>query len=148
MLFRSLNPGAEILVKTMAKYGASCVLVSGGFTYYTEHIARLCGFAYHHGNILDVENSTLTGTVTHPILGRAAKEDYLNHYIKKLKISTEDSITVGDGANDLAMLEAAGLGIGYYPKPALEEALSYHIKHTDLTSLLFIQGYQDHQFVM
>lgn len=142
-----LNDGADILVKTMAKHGATCVLVSGGFTYFTADIAKRCGFAYHHGNVLESDGDVLTGRVEGRILGREAKEEYLNHYLKKLKLDNKYSLTVGDGANDLSMLEAAGLGIGYQPKPALEEALPYHIKHSNLTALLYIQGYSEKQFV-
>ena len=142
-----LSTGADILVKTMAKHGATCVLVSGGFTFFTEVIARRCGFAYHHGNTLDLNNDTIKGTVTPPILDRQAKESFLNSYIEKLKLTTADTIAVGDGANDLDMLEAASLGIGYYPKPKLEQALRHNIRYSDLTALLYIQGYTEKEFV-
>jgi phosphoserine phosphatase len=143
----TLSSGAETLVRTMAKHGATCVLVSGGFTFFTEVVARRCGFAFHHGNNLDLQGESLAGTVSPPILDKHAKENYFNYYRKKLKLLASDSIAVGDGANDLNMLEAVGVGIGYYPKPKLEQALRHNIRYSDITALLYIQGYTHDQFV-
>tara|TARA_R110002124_G_scaffold129483_1_gene291031 strand:+ start:341856 stop:342764 length:909 start_codon:yes stop_codon:yes gene_type:complete len=143
----TLSAGAETLVRTMAKHGATCVLVSGGFSFFTEVIARRCGFAYHHGNDLDIQGDKISGTVSPPILDKQAKENYFNYYCKKLKLPASDSLAVGDGANDLNMLEAVGIGIGYYPKPKLEQALRHNIRYSDLTALLYIQGYTQDQFV-
>jgi phosphoserine phosphatase len=143
----TLSAGAEILVRTMAKHGATCVLVSGGFTFFTEHIARKCGFAYNHGNILDIKDNIIQGSVTPPILDKHAKKEFLNHYLDKLKVKAKDTIAVGDGANDLNMLQAVGTGVGYHPKPALEQALQHNIKYSDLTALLYIQGYTEAEFL-
>ena len=138
----SLSQGADILVKTMAAQGATCILVSGGFTFFTEAIAQRAGFHHHHGNILHIENDALTGIVTPPILGKEAKLAYLHEYAQKLGITEKDVIAIGDGANDLPMLEAAGLGVGYYPKPLVEKALENNILYSDLTAPLYIQGYK------
>ncbi|MAH04417.1 MAG: phosphoserine phosphatase SerB [Alphaproteobacteria bacterium] len=143
----TLNSGAQTLIKTMAKHGATCVLVSGGFTMFTEYVARKCGFAYNHGNILDVSDTEILGTVRDPILDKSAKEDFLNHYMAKLSLTAADTMAVGDGANDLAMLDAAALGIGYYPKPSLEKALRHTIKYSDLTTLLYLQGFTKDKFI-
>jgi phosphoserine phosphatase len=143
----TLSAGAEVLIRTMAKHGATCVLVSGGFTFFTEHIARKCGFAYNHGNILDIKDDIIQGSVTPPILDKHAKVEFLNHYLDKLKVKAFDTIAVGDGANDLSLLQAVGTGVGYYPKPALEQVLQHNIKYSDLTALLYIQGYTDSEFL-
>lgn len=138
----AISKGADILVKTMVENGAFCALVSGGFTYFTEAIATQLGFQVNHGNILDIAEGKLTGTVSEPILDKESKLFYLKKYCDDLKINIGDSITIGDGANDLPMLEAAGLGIGYHPKPILEDTLINCIRHTDLTSVLYMQGYK------
>ncbi|PZP57284.1 MAG: phosphoserine phosphatase SerB [Micavibrio aeruginosavorus] len=136
-----LSEGADILVKTMSYYGATCVLVSGGFTFFTKVIADRAGFHFNHGNVLHIENDALTGKVTPPILGKEAKLQYLNEYAAKKGISASDVFAIGDGANDLPMLEAAGLGVGYYPKPLVLERLDNNILYSDLTAALYIQGY-------
>lgn len=136
-----LSEGAEILVKVMAASGATCVLVSGGFTFFTKVIADRAGFHFHHGNVLHVENNALTGKVTPPILGKEAKLQYLNEYAAKKGLSAKDVFAIGDGANDLPMLEAAGLGVGYYPKPLVLERLDNNILYSDLTAALYIQGF-------
>lgn len=137
-----ISEGAETLVKTMRSYGATCVLVSGGFTFFTEKIAGRLGFHQHHGNILSIANDRLTGRVHEPILGKEAKLDYLKKYTQKLEIDLRDSITVGDGANDLPMLQAAGLGIAYRPRPFLKENMNNCLFYTDLAALLYAQGYK------
>lgn len=136
-----LSEGADILVKVMGDNGATCILVSGGFTFFTKVVADRAGFHFNHGNILDVENDTLTGKVTPPILGKEAKLQYLNEYAAKKGLSASDVFAIGDGANDLPMLEAAGLGVGYYPKPLVLAALDNNILYSDLTAPLYIQGY-------
>lgn len=140
--------GAETLVKTMAQNGAKCVLVTGGFTVISGPIAERVGFHQHHANVLDVseDGKTLTGRVHDPILDRSAKKEALFHYVEELDIALEQSIGVGDGANDLDMLAKTGVGVGYYPKPILEEQLDNIVKFTDLTSLLYLQGYKDEDF--
>lgn len=135
-----LSPGAEILVGAMRQKGALCVLVSGGFTFFTGAVASMVGFAQHHGNVLNIEDGKLAGTVAEPILDKNAKLSFLHHYMEELSLKPEDVMTIGDGANDLLMLEAAGLGIGYHPKPLLVEKLDNLILYGDLTAALYAQG--------
>ena len=141
-----ISKGAETLVKTMRHDGAFCVLVSGGFTFFTSAIATKIGFTQHHGNILEVKNEALTGTVKAPILDKEAKLRFLKLYCEELEINMEETLTIGDGANDLPMLQAANLGIGYRPKPLLKESLLNYIHFTDLTSVLYAQGYKFEDF--
>lgn len=136
-----ISDGADQLVQTMRKNGAFCALVSGGFTYFTGAIAAQLGFTAHHGNVLGIENDKLNGTVQEPILDKDSKLNYLKLYCEELSIDIEDTVAIGDGANDLPMLSAAGLGIGYRPKPLLADSLVNCIFHTDLRSVLYIQGY-------
>jgi phosphoserine phosphatase len=138
-----ISPGAETMVKTMRDNGAFCALVSGGFTFFTGSIAARLGFTAHHGNVLEIKDDKLTGKVQEPILDKNAKLNYLKLYCDELDIHISNTVAIGDGANDLPMLAAAGLGIGYHPKPILEEQLLNCIRHTDLTSVLYIQGYKD-----
>ncbi len=142
----ALNPGAKTLVETMARNGATCVLVSGGFTFFTGAVARLAGFGHHHGNTLGIENGRLTGGVIDPILDKFAKVDFLHRYVLDLKIEPGDALTIGDGANDIPMLKAAGLGIGYKPKDAVRKAVDNLIIHGDLTAALYAQGYTAQHF--
>jgi phosphoserine phosphatase len=107
----TLNPGAETLVSTMKKHGATCALVSGGFTVFTERIAERLGFDTHQANALEVANGKLKGTVTEPILGREAKRAALERLAAERGLSLTETAAVGDGANDLAMIRAAGLGV-------------------------------------
>lgn len=136
-----LSPGAETLVKVMRRHEATCVLVSGGFTYFTERIAQKCGFQIHHGNHLDMKDGVLTGKVLPPLLDKNAKYYFLQKYAAELGLSADETLAIGDGANDLPMLQGAGLGIGYRPKPLVYEQVSNAIIHTDLTSALYVQGY-------
>lgn len=135
-----LNPGAETLVKTMKARGAFTALVSGGFTYFTERVAKIAGFDLNRANSLVMEDGALTGAVGMPILGRRAKLESLNAFCAAQSITLADTIAVGDGANDLAMIEAAGLGVAYRAKPALKEKADVVLDHSDLTALLSIQG--------
>jgi phosphoserine phosphatase len=141
-----LSPGAAALVKTMTAHGATCVLVSGGFTSVTSVIAERCGFAHNHGNVLELDGDTFAGTCASPILDKAAKLTYLREYTQKLGIGMDMAVTVGDGANDIPMLDAAGLGVGYHPKPAVRAAIPDAIIHTDLKTLLYAQGYRPVDF--
>ena len=141
-----LSPGAEIFVKTMAHNGAKCVLVSGGFTVFTEAIAAQAGFHAHHGNTLSIKNGALTGEVGDLILDKKAKLNFLNHYTLSSGLHLDQTLTIGDGANDLPMLEAAGLGIGYHPKQTVKDAIPNCILHGDLTAALYAQGYTDKHF--
>ena len=136
-----LSHGADTLVRVMAASGATCVLVSGGFTFFTKVIADRAGFHFHHGNHLELVDDILTGLVTGPILGKDAKKSYLLEYADKKGIDVREVFAIGDGANDLPMLETAGLGVGYYPKPLLLEKLDNCILYSDLTAPLYIQGY-------
>ncbi len=140
--------GADIVVKTMKNHEAFCTLVSGGFTYFTESIAKQLGFNAHHGNILGINDNALTGEVMEPILDKETKLTLLKEYTQKQQIGLSDTVAIGDGANDLPMLEAAGIGIGYHPKPILEERLLNCIRFTDLSSILYIQGYKKEEFII
>lgn len=142
----AISEGAGQLVATMRQNGAFCALVSGGFTYFTGAIAAKLGFTTHHGNTLGIEDEKLTGSVGQPILGKEAKLSFLQLYCEEIGIDISETVAIGDGANDLPMLEAAGLGVGYHPKPLLEESLLNCIIHGDLTSLLYAQGYKNTDF--
>ena len=136
-----LTGGADTLVRTMRAHGASCFLVSGGFTAITGPVAATCGFNGHHANVLECEDGVLTGTVGKPVLDRESKRVFLDRYCADLVIRREDAVCVGDGANDLAMLQAAGLGVALKGKPLLRAAVPVQLNHTDLTGLLYLQGY-------
>ncbi|MGB1106827.1 MAG: phosphoserine phosphatase SerB [Candidatus Puniceispirillaceae bacterium] len=141
-----LTGGAENLVRTMRAHGACCYLVSGGFTAITSRVAAMCGFNDHHANVLEAKDGLLTGTVSKPVLDRESKLVFLDHYCGALGIGREDAACVGDGANDLAMLQAAGLGVALKGKPLLREAVTLQLNHTDLTGLLYLQGYGVDEF--
>jgi phosphoserine phosphatase len=142
-----LNPGARTLVRTMASGGARCVLVSGGFTFFTAKVAELAGFQAARGNSLKVEGDRLTGEVGDPILGREAKLQTLLEEAEALGIGPEAALAIGDGANDLAMIEAAGLGVAYRAKPLVAERAAARIDRGDLTAALHFQGYHEDEFV-
>lgn len=133
-----LNPGARTLATTMRTLGAATALVSGGFTFFSKRVAAAAGFAQDRANRLIVENGRLTGDVARPILGRAAKLAALRELAASA--GPEAVLAVGDGANDLDMVRAAGLGVAYRAKPALAEAAAARIEHSDLTALLVLQG--------
>ncbi len=135
-----LNPGARVLARTMTELGAETALVSGGFTFFSERVAAAAGFARHQANTLLIENGRLTGEVARPILGREAKLTALRAITADLGLGPEAAIAVGDGANDLAMVEAAGLGVAYRAKPALAQAADARLVFSDLTALLALQG--------
>lgn len=143
-----LMPGGRTLVQTMKANGAYCALVSGGFTHFTREIATLIGFDENNANILDEDEGILTGQVRGPILGREAKREKLEDLVKTRKLSLAETMAVGDGANDLDMIEHAGLGVAYHAKPALAEAADARIDHGDLTALLYLQGYSQSDFVL
>ncbi|NNE40401.1 MAG: phosphoserine phosphatase SerB [Marinicaulis sp.] len=142
----TLTPGAKTLVQTMNKLGAVTALVSGGFTFFTSRVAAACGFQIDQANELIIENGVLTGEVKMPILGRQAKEDALRRIAAENGIDLNETIAVGDGANDLSMLEAAGLGVAFFAKPAVAEMADARIDHSDLTALLFFQGIAQSEF--
>ncbi len=134
------NPGAEIFVQTMKQNAATCVLVSGGFTLFTAAFSKSCGFDFHHGNTLEIENGVLTGRVTEPILDKDSKVDFLQHYVTENNLTTDDVLAIGDGANDLPMLRLAGLGIGYHAKPVVQNEIENCVVHGDLSTALYAQG--------
>lgn len=143
----SITPGARELVATMRHHGAYCVLVSGGFTFFTSRIAAAVGFDENRANTLEIAAGRLTGRPKLPILGRQAKRDALVELSDKLKIPREATLAVGDGANDLAMIEAAGLGVAFHAKPLVNAASDAQVTHGDLTDLLFLQGYHGEEVV-
>ena len=129
------NPGAKEMVATCKAAGIYCALVSGGFTLFTQAVKEELGFDEHRANTLIFEQNKLIG-VTEPILGKEAKLEYLEAQCQKLGISTSQAITMGDGANDLPMLHAAGLGIAYVAKPKVKAEIANRIDSGNLASLL------------
>lgn len=143
----TLNPGARTLARTMHTHGARTVVVSGGFSFFTRRVAEAAGFDTHQANELEVAEGKLTGRVVEPILGQQAKLDALRRHRDALKLAHAETLAVGDGANDLAMLEEAGLGVAYRAKPIVVAGARARIDHGDLTVLLFVQGYGREDFV-
>ena len=135
-----LNPGARTLVATMAALGAETALVSGGFAFFSERVAKAAGFARHQANDLLVADGVLTGEVARPILGRRAKLAALQALAAEAGVRAEAALAVGDGANDADMVRAAGLGVAYHAKPALAAVADARIEHSYLTALLALQG--------
>jgi len=142
-----LNPGARTLVSTMAAHGARCALVSGGFGFFTSRVAVAAGFHTDRANRLIEVSGALTGEVGEPILGREAKLTALREDAAALGIDLSQSLAIGDGANDLAMINAAGLGVAYRAKPLVAAEADAKIDHGDLTALLYFQGYRAEDFV-
>jgi len=134
-------PGARALVATMKSFGATTALVSGGFSFFTSRVAEALGFDEHRSNTLLDDGTVLTGEVGEPILDKDAKLSALNELAATRGVKLHATLAVGDGANDLPMLQTAGLGIAYYAKPVVAGQVANRIEHTDLTSLLFAQGY-------
>jgi phosphoserine phosphatase len=134
-------PGARTLIATMKAFGATTALVSGGFTFFTARVAAELGFDLHRANVLLDNGSELTGEVAEPILDRDAKLATLQELAAQRGVKLAATLAVGDGANDLAMLTQAGLGVAYYAKPVVAAQVANRIEHTDLRSLLFAQGY-------
>ncbi|HKY95647.1 MAG TPA: phosphoserine phosphatase SerB [Kiloniellales bacterium] len=141
-----LAPGARSLVRTMRAHGAYAALVSGGFTFATEPIAELCGFHEQRANVLLHMDGRLTGEVQEPILGMQAKLDFLRELCARLDLHQREACAVGDGANDLAMLDHAGLGVAFHGKPKVREEARFRVDHGDLTALLYFQGYKEAEF--
>ena len=139
--------GGKTLVKTMQYNGAFCALVSGGFTSFTVPIAAALGFNANRANNLLEHDGLLTGTVAEPILGMQAKVEALEEYCSALKIAPQNSMAVGDGANDLGMIKRAGTGVALHAKPLVANQAKIRIDHCDLTALLYIQGYRDVDFI-
>ena len=143
----TLTPGGKTLVRTMKANGAWCALVSGGFTAFTAKVADMVGFDENRANLLLTEDEKLAGTVAEPILGREAKLAALRELRDARGLQHWQTLAVGDGANDLAMIEDAGLGVAFHAKPAVAAAAHARIDHADLTALLYLQGYRRSTFV-
>lgn len=143
----SLTPGAKTLVATMNAWGARTVLVSGGFSYFVARVAALVGFQQYQANNLLIENGAMTGKVKLPILGREAKETALRLHADAMAIPLIKTLAVGDGANDLDMIGAAGLGVAFRAKPKVAAAADASIRHGDLTALLYAQGIPQAEFL-
>lgn len=143
----SLMPGGFELVRTMRKHGAYTALVSGGFTSFTKRVAEMIGFNEDRANTLLHDGAHLSGAVSDPILGREAKVEKLIEIADRLGLTPQDAIAVGDGANDLGMIQLAGTGVALHAKPAVAAQAKMRIDHGDLTALLYIQGYRKSDFV-
>ena len=142
-----ITPGAETLIATMRAKGAACYLISGGFTFLTSVIADKLGFTGHHANQLAIAEGRLSGYALPPILSKQSKLDFLKHYCEHMQIPLSQSICVGDGANDMMMLQAAGMGVAFEGKAALRAAINLQISFSDLTALLYLQGYSSDDFI-
>ncbi|MBM3510865.1 MAG: phosphoserine phosphatase SerB [Alphaproteobacteria bacterium] len=144
----AVSAGAATLVATMEKHGALTVLVTGGFTYFTDRVAAALGFDRVHANELEIVGGKLTGVVKEPILDGNAKRTVLEQTARELKIELREAVAVGDGANDRGMIEGAGLGVAYRAKPALADYADARLDHADLTGLLYLQGYREDELVV
>jgi phosphoserine phosphatase len=142
----TLTPGGRELVATMRAHGAWTCLISGGFTLFTNAVAAKIGFQENRANELKVRDGKLTGEVTEPIVGRAAKLATLVELRESFDLDEIDTLVTGDGANDLGMIEAAGLGVAYHAKPAVAAAAAARIDYGDLSALLYAQGYRRDEF--
>jgi len=142
-----LLPGARTLVQTMRKHGAYAALVSGGFKFFTSRVRELAGFDYDESNTLEIEAGRLTGRITPPIINRDGKFNALKRLCEERGLPMCASLAVGDGANDLEMVRAAGLGVAYRGKPVLAAAARARVDHGDLTALLYFQGYRRDEFI-
>ena len=143
----TLMPGGKVLVATMKANGAYAALVSGGFTAFTSAVAATLGFDENRANTLHVAQGKLAGTVAEPILGKEAKLLSLNEITERLGITPAEALAVGDGANDLPMLLAAGTGVALHAKPRVQAECDVRVNHGDLTALLYLQGYSREEFV-
>lgn len=142
-----ITPGAAPLVATMRAHGAATALVSGGFRVYTRRIRAELGFDCDIANDLVIEEGRLTGQVHEPILTRESKLAALTRLAAERRLPLDETLAVGDGANDLPMIEAAGLGVAFRAKPAVAARARVHINHADLTALLYAQGYRQQEII-
>jgi phosphoserine phosphatase len=140
-------PGGKTLLATMKKHGAYTALISGGFTAFTSHVSRALGFHENRANTLLVSDGKITGKVGMPILGKDAKVESLLRICSAHGLSHADVLAVGDGANDIPMLQAAGMGVALHAKPKVQEQAGFVVNHGDLTALLYLQGYSWETFV-
>ena len=148
----NINDGARELVKTMNVNGSITVLVSGGFTFLTEYLKELLDFKHTHANKLQIiqkelQKFEITGKIEGSILDKKAKLKYLNKYIKNYNLNNNDTMCVGDGANDIEMIQNAGIGVSYHGKKALNKAADIHFNNTSLLGLLYAQGYSDREII-
>ncbi|WDR03812.1 phosphoserine phosphatase SerB [Devosia algicola] len=143
----TLAPGGRVLVQTMKAYGAYTSLVSGGFTLFADYFAKRIGFDEAIANVLEFDGTRLTGTVSKPIVDKETKRARLHTLAEEHRLSIEQTLAVGDGANDLPMLQTAGMGVALHAKPKVAEQAPYRIDHGDLTALLYLQGYADEDLV-
>jgi len=141
------TPGGRELVMTMRAHGAYTCLISGGFTVFSNAVAAKIGFQENRANELVMRDGKFTGEVKEPILGRATKLATLIELTEDFDLDDIDTMVAGDGANDLGMIENAGLGVAYHAKPAVAAAAAARIDHSDLTALLYAQGYRREEFV-
>ena len=144
----TLTSGGGTLVATMRAHGAYTCLISGGFTLFTQAIAKKIGFQESRGNELIVEDGKLTGEVREPVLGRAAKLATLIELRESFDLDNIDTLVAGDGANDLGMIQEAGLGVAYHAKPAVAASAAARIDFGDLTALLYAQGFRRDEFAV
>lgn len=143
-----LNPGARRLVQTMKRNGARTALVSGGFTFFTSRVRDACGFDFDQANELLAAEGRLIGAVKEPILDSDAKLDALLRLSRQLGLAASETLAVGDGANDLPMIQAAGFGVAFHAKPKVAAAAAYRLEHADLRGLLYLQGYRRGEIVL
>ena len=143
----TLAPGGRALVQTMKAYGAYTSLVSGGFTFFADYFARRIGFDEAIANVLEFDGDRLPGTVPKPIVDKNTKKNRLLALVHEQGLNAEDTLAVGDGANDLDMLAVAGFGVAIHAKPLVAAAARLRIDHGDLTALLYLQGYAEDDFV-
>jgi phosphoserine phosphatase len=142
----TLMPGGKVLLATMKANGAYAALVSGGFTAFTSAVAATLGFDENRANTLQLAGGKLAGTVAEPILGKEAKLQALNEITARLGITPAEAVAVGDGANDLPMLRAAGMGVALHAKPRVQAECEVRVNHGDLSALLYLQGYTRDDF--
>lgn len=142
------SPGAATLIATMRAGGAYTALVSGGFKYFTSKVAAKLNFDLDLANELEIADGHLTGRIAGPILDATTKLDTLTRLVAEHDITAQEAVTVGDGANDVPMLREAGLGVAYYGKPIVRKAIACQVNHTDLTTLLYFQGYKASEFAV
>lgn len=143
----TLRAGAKTLIATMQAHGGKCLLLSGGLSFFARHIARRVGFDDFKANEAIIKDGKLTGEIALPIQGAEAKQRHLEAFAAQAGLAPDDVLAVGDGANDAQMIQRAGLGVAFHAKPALAQVADIHIRHGDLTSLLFIQGFRQSEFV-
>ena len=141
-----LTDGARTLVSTMRANGARTALVSGGFSFFASRVAEWCGFDEHQSNRLLDDGARLTGTIGEPVLDREAKLAALKRLAASMGLGREDTLAVGDGANDLAMLREAGLAVAFHAKPVVAAQVANRVDHGNLRALLFAQGYRADEF--